>query len=633
MNRNRTSPRNRTSARKRSVTYCRVSTQEQVQKDALEVQVKEAAKVSEEQGWILVDQYVEMESATTAEGRSEYQRLIADMHSDKFDIIIIKSLDRMNRNAKDWYLFLDELVSHDKQLYIYMEREFYRADNNLLTGIKVILAEQYSRDLSKKINNAHAYRQTNGTTVLITNNTYGFRKNRDKSVSVIPEEAEIIHRMYDMTAQGYGSRTISVALYEDGITNRKGNQITETTIRRIIRNPLFKGTAVMNKTHFDFEKKKTIKNPPSEWIYHPNKVPAIVDDELWEQANRMMDLNKKSLSSSGSKKKPEAYDFTGKICCGECGSPYYKTSRRRYSDKADIIVEWKCSNYLRNGRKEKNRRDQIRKIPKKNANGCDNIHLKNSGLIKMVDDLAHNMFKTTEKDSLINQIMNVLKRVLLNSGSKNQKENLQKNLKELSRKKELLLDKLLEGVVSDTDYQKKIAELTRKEESCSARLLQEEEKRQAYVQAEQRLKDIRKRLNEDGSSKILSELLLSAISKITVYEAELVIELNPSVLAQLPGKVQGNDTCEIRVKVQDYFSQNRQLQEQKKERLLELLGNNPTMTARQLAAELQISLSMARRWIDDFRKKNVIYFDGKGGKGKWVVNGHEGQEDGNDEIF
>lgn len=32
------------------------------------------------------------------------------------------------------------------------------------------------------------------------------------------------------------------------------------------------------------------------------------------------------------------------------------------------------------------------------------------------------------------------------------------------------------------------------------------------------------------------------------------------------------------------------------------------MTARQLAAELQISLSMVRRWIDNFRKNNVIYF-------------------------
>ncbi len=609
--------------KKRAVIYCRVSTQEQVQKDALEVQIKEAVRVSEEQGWLLVDRYVEMESATTAEGRNEYLRLVADMHSDKFDIIIIKSLDRMNRNAKDWYLFLDELVTHDKLLYIYMEREFYRADNNLLTGIKVILAEQYSRDLSKKINNAHAYRQANGTTVLITNNTYGFCKNRDKSVSVIPEEAEIIQRMYEMTAQGYGSRTISTALYKEGITNRNGNQITETTIRRIIRNPLFKGTAVMNRTHFDFEKKRTIKNPPSEWIYHPNMVPAIVDEDLWERANRMMDMNRRSTTpgTERKKRKPKVYDFSGKIYCGECGYPYYKTFRRSYADQEEIIIEWKCSNYLRSGRKSKNRRDKLRKISGAGASGCDNIHLKNTELIHMVDDLARKTFDTTEEDSLITQIMNVLKRVLLNTDHKGQKENLQKSLKEILRKKKLLLDKLLEGVVSDADYRKKLEELTKKEESYTAKLQQEEEQKQAYKQAEQRLQDIQQKLNDGGSSMILSELFLSAISRITVYETELVLELNSGVLAQLPGKEQDSHTYELHVNVQDYFAMNRLCRERKKEHLLELLQENPTITSKALAAQLEISFSTARRWIDDLRKQGIVYFDGRGGKGKWVVNG------------
>ena len=97
---------------KRAVIYCRVSTQEQAQRDALAVQVEEAQNAVKSNEWVLVDQYIEMESGTTKHGRSEYMRLLGDIKDkNKFDIIVIKSLDRLNRSAKNWYLFVEELVN------------------------------------------------------------------------------------------------------------------------------------------------------------------------------------------------------------------------------------------------------------------------------------------------------------------------------------------------------------------------------------------------------------------------------------------------------------------------------------------------------------------------------------------
>ena len=85
----------------RAVIYCRVSTQEKVQIDALQIQIREARKTVADNKWILIDQYIESESATTAERRREYLRLYSDMSTGKFDIIVIKSEDRLNRNVKD----------------------------------------------------------------------------------------------------------------------------------------------------------------------------------------------------------------------------------------------------------------------------------------------------------------------------------------------------------------------------------------------------------------------------------------------------------------------------------------------------------------------------------------------------
>ncbi len=606
----------------RAVIYCRVSTQEQAQKDALEVQVKEAVQVCQEMGWTLVDRYVEMETATVAEARSEYMRLISDIHTNKFDIIIVKSQDRINRNTKNWYLLIDEIVSNDKQLYLYMEHEFYRPDNNLLTGIKAILAEQYSRDLSKKINNAHTYRQKNGTTVLITNHTYGLRKNPDKSVTIIPEEAEVVRRMYALIAQGYGSRSVSILLYKEGITNRNGKQITETTIRRIIRNPLFKGTAVMNRTHFDFEKKKTLKNPESEWIYHPNMVPAIVDDELWSQANRMMDLNRRAASPGKPRKRGKTvpYEFSGKICCGNCGAVYYKTFRRRYSNQEEIIVEWKCSNYLRNGRKNRNCRSRIRKVAREDTEGCDNIHLSQEGLVHMVDDLSRSMFGAAAENSLIHEIMAVLKDVLVDADAGGAKELLQKSLAEIRRKKEVLLDKLLDGIVSDEDYQKKLEGFQRKEEQLEKKLQEETNKAWADQQACSRLEEIHQKLRAGGSRRILSELVLSAIRTILVFEDRLEIAINPGVFDDLPGQSSVDvSACQRSVDVRDYFQRKKADKERKQALMLEYLKEDRAITVKKLAGKLEISVSMARRWMEELRKNQAVYFDGKGGRGKWVV--------------
>ena len=116
----------------RAVPYNRVSTDELVQKDALEIQIQESIECIEQMGWIMVDQYIdEGRTGTVTKGRDEYKRLMEDMHTNNFDVIVIKSQDRLMRNTKDWYLFVDALVTNNKKLYIYLERKFYTPETVL----------------------------------------------------------------------------------------------------------------------------------------------------------------------------------------------------------------------------------------------------------------------------------------------------------------------------------------------------------------------------------------------------------------------------------------------------------------------------------------------------------------------
>ena len=76
----------------RAVFYARCSTEEESQKDALVQQVKEAEVCIKEQGWTLVDRYIESKSGTTTKGRQEYTRLYEDLLKDKFDITVLTTL-------------------------------------------------------------------------------------------------------------------------------------------------------------------------------------------------------------------------------------------------------------------------------------------------------------------------------------------------------------------------------------------------------------------------------------------------------------------------------------------------------------------------------------------------------------
>ena len=628
---------------KRAVIYCRVSTQEQAQRDALAVRVEEAQNAVKSNEWVLVDQYIEMESGTTKHGRSEYMRLLDDIKDkNKFDIIVIKSLDRLNRSAKNWYLFVEELVNNDKLLYIYMDRAFYKTDDRLISGVKAILAEQYSRDLSSKINNAHEYRQKNGTTVLINNNTYGYVKNPDKSVSIHPEEAEMIRKIYRLAAQGCGSRTISKILYQDGIRNRNGNQLEESSIRRIIKNPLFKGIVVMNKRHFDFEKKKEIKNPESEWIYHQGLVPAIVEEELWEKANKILKLSAAQVKGAGRQKKHrELYDFSGKLICGECGAPYYKTFRRQYSNPEHVIVEWRCSSYLKHGRKKqevaegKNQSKEWgadeQELRRGQITGCDNIHLKQEGLERMMRELSGQLFAWQDEENMIRRIIKILSEVLLTGETHLKKEEVEKNLMAVRNRKSRLLDLLLDNTISKQGYKSKQKELEQEEQRWTERLERMDVEEEKIRQTKERLVGIEQKLRVDGCEKIQAGLLMQVMDHIRVFEDRLEIELNPVALPgvasvhgwimQKPGVLQKDYLQEYLMEVPTarYFADTRIIKKKKKESIPDILRKEPFLTNKELAKRLDVTFSTLRRWLADYKKKGQIYFDKTGGKGQWRV--------------
>ena len=191
----------------RAVFYARVSTEEEEQLNAIEKQIEENRDVIKAKGWILVDEYIDKGiTGTQAKKRNEYLRMLDEIKKDKFDIIVVKDQSRLQRNTMDWYIFLNELVQNQKKLYLYLENTYFDPKDKFIFGIKAMMAEEYSRDLSKKGNAATRRRQEKGKPI-ITNRTWGF-KNMNGEISIDEEEAQMVRQIYQLFAEGYGGRVV-----------------------------------------------------------------------------------------------------------------------------------------------------------------------------------------------------------------------------------------------------------------------------------------------------------------------------------------------------------------------------------------------------------------------------------------
>ena len=614
----------------RAVIYNRCSTEEESQKDALIKQVRESRDCVLEAGWELVDTYVEAKSGTTVKGRNEYNRLYEDLEGDKFDIIVIKSQDRLMRNTKDWYLFLDRMQRNRKRLYLYLERKFYTPDDALVTGIKAILAEEYSRELSKKINHAHKNRQKEGKSFVFTNQIYGYRKMPDKSIVIDQKEAEMIRMIFELSASGYGTHCSAEILYQHGYRNHKGKRLGPSLIRNIIRNPIYKGTVVQNRQHYDFESKQVCKNPPSEWLFHENAVPRIVEEELFARANQGLDQRKQEGNRGGIYRKgssPGKYDLSGKLLCGICKSPFYRTVRR---NKSGRVTEWKCSNYLQNGRKDAQmRRDQLRKAGRQpdagSQEGCDNVHLDEKKLYGTLEELCNQKYQGPEKDSLLKETLMILRKALSGNNTHLRKAGLEGVLEKIVRQKDVLLEKLLEGVISDKDFKVKNKELESRKSEIEQELKTMEDALLQNTRLESRIETIRKRLEDGVIRQAQMADMVSNISRIEVFPAYMEVYFDSWALMgpgleEVSSAVKDGADKLTAVRMEQRCSTSHQLMiEAEKERILDLMKEKPETTAKAIAARMGVNLSLVHRRIRELKKEGKIRYDSPNGRGKWQI--------------
>lgn len=488
---------------KRVVIYARVSTDEQQQLDALDRQVQELTEfVESNKEWVLIKKYVdEGKSGTTSTGRSDYNKLCADLVKGKFDLIVVKDESRLMRNSYDWQIFKNNLIKNDKQLFFFMENRYYTPDNDLLHNIKVAVAEEYSKELSRKINTAAHYAQKNGT-IYGNSRIYGYKKDKAKLV-IDEEEAEVVRLVFELYIQGKGFRAIQNVLTEKGIYSSTGTPFSLTTMKRMLKQEKYCGVIVSHKTQTDFYKKRVDVLPEDEWvkIFDPERCPPILSREVFDKANDLLKQRCQENGAEEAKKrgafKGNNYPLSGKIYCGKCGKVYW---HEHYITKVNALERniWQCSSYKAYGIK----------------NGCSNRKLDDAKIMLMLRQILCEMIHNDDVKSVVDMVANINDNANNDNGKR--VRDLKAKLTRLEKRKENLVISLTDGVIDKEEFLKAKQQTIEDISRLTLEIIEAEKEVEGNVTNNfQKIKDFLD-LSIDNPSQIGDNVIKDIIDKIVV---------------------------------------------------------------------------------------------------------------------
>lgn len=336
-----------TPAFKRVAAYARVSVEKQAALDSLSNQVSYYNDyIGNHPGWLFAGVYADYGLSGTKVERPEFQRMLTDTRAGKIDIIITKSITRFARNT----VTLLKTVRELKELGIEVifekeEMSSFSADGDLMMTLIAMFAEEEAQSASEnKRWQIQKYFEAGRPTYF---RMYGY-KWVDERLEVIPEEAEIVRRIFDMYLSGMGREAIARKLNTEGITMR-GSRWHSVTIYNFLRNEKYTGNMLLQKTYrIDFRTKKDIRNKGERRQYYVEEShEAIISHETFIKTQA--EIASRQEQSNGKNVKKDESLFCGIILCKQCGGKYrYKNQRIKTSNT--YVPTWKCATFLDYGK-------------------------------------------------------------------------------------------------------------------------------------------------------------------------------------------------------------------------------------------------------------------------------------------
>ena len=328
--------------KKRVAAYCRVSSGKDAMLHSLSAQISYYSDYIQKHGWEYAGVYADEALTGTKDNRENFQRLLAECRKGTVQMVITKSISRFARNTVTLLETVRELKALGVDVY-FEEQNIHTmsADGELMLTILASYAQEESLSVSEnmKWRIRRNFEEGKPWSGLIL----GYRFEDGRFV-VVPEEAEIVKRIFREYLDGLGATAIMKGLNEDGILTRLGKAWRIEGVLKILRNYNYTGNLILQKTYRENHlTKRKMKNNGEKPQYHAvGTHESIIDLATFEAVQE--DLARRSQHYSGKKPSTVTYPFTRLIVCANCGKHY-----KRKTTATGIV--WICSTYNTHGKK------------------------------------------------------------------------------------------------------------------------------------------------------------------------------------------------------------------------------------------------------------------------------------------
>lgn len=314
----------------RAAIYCRVSTDTQRENYSIPSQIQACIEHAESHGYKVVgDWIVNPETGLdSVEGVAAYVDDISSSEKNRpaisaafaylsrcgFDVLIVHAVDRLARSPGLLEVYEAQFQELGARVEYVIGNYESSAEGDVMKSIVAVMAN--FENVKRTERTIRGKKQKARSGLIVGSPPYGYIKNEGGigGVVVIPSEAKIINRIFELFIIGKSIRGISKLLNVDGIPSPSGGSWGKSSIAQVLHREDYIGKAFYNR--YKQVGKRRVENPKDEWI--EILIPAIVPDGTFKKAAEILKHNKQHRRAQ-----PKHFYFlSGLVYCSECGKPY-----------------------------------------------------------------------------------------------------------------------------------------------------------------------------------------------------------------------------------------------------------------------------------------------------------------------
>ena len=508
--------RNGQHGKQRVAAYCRVSTDNEEQINSYTAQkAYYSQKIEETPDWEMAGLFAdEGITGTSMKKRKEFNCMITACKRGRIDLILTKSLSRFARNTVDCLEIVRMLKA--RGIGVIFEKENINTltvSSEFLITLFSGFAQAESESLSTNVGLGIRMAMKDGKVNFHYNTMLGYRKGEDGKPEIVPEEAQVIRRIYQRYLDGCSEGQIAKELDREGTPTAKGVKAwSHQVVHSILCNEKYIGDALLQKTYVTDCINKQVKKNNGELpqYYIENNHPAIIPRNIYQQVREEMTRRaskRKVMQKSGKTEQGKysgKYALSEKLICGECGTPYKRCTWARNGEKR---IVWRCISRLEFGKKYCHESPTMPEDKLQSAilTVLNRAARQNSEFHDEVLDIVC-AAKCGPQDSTVDLLA------------------MERRLEELTEQQNRLLDRVLANM-ADTTLTDQLKELADEKQALTDAISAAKADALRKANQESRVEEFREFIaqNSQGFTQYDDEVVRKMVERITVIDAETIL--------------------------------------------------------------------------------------------------------------